>query len=135
MDAHYRLVRPNILNPIASPTDDITYTLTVTSTQNCGVATDKVFVRVYKKIVIPNSFSPNGDGINDFWNIEALITYPQSIMTVFNRYGQQVYRDIGYSKPWNGRYNGEPVPAGTYYYVLDLKNNTPLVTGWVVIVR
>jgi len=126
---------PSILNPIASPTDDITYTLTATSSQNCGTATDKVFVRVYKKITIPNSFSPNGDGVNDLWNIEALITYPQSIMNVYNRYGQQVYHDIGYSKPWNGNYNGAPVPAGTYYYILDLKNNTPLVTGWVVVVR
>ncbi len=126
---------PNILNPIANPTDDITYTLHATSTQNCGTSTDEVFVKVYKKITIPNSFSPNGDGINDLWNIDALITYPQSIMTVFNRYGQQVYRDIGYSKPWNGKYNGEQVPTGTYYYVLDLKNNTPLMTGWVVVVR
>ena len=90
---------------------------------------------VCKKITIPNSFSPNGDGINDLWDIEALITYPQSVMTVYNRYGQQVYHDIGYSKPWNGRYNGAPVPTGTYYYVLDLKNNTPLVTGWVAVVR
>lgn len=126
---------PNILNPIASPTNDITYTLHATSALNCGISTDKVFVRVYKKIVIPNSFSPNGDGINDFWNIEALITYPQSIMIVFNRYGQQVYHDIGYSKPWNGTYDGKTVPAGTYYYILDLKNNTPMMTGWVVVIR
>jgi len=126
---------PHILNPIASPVDDITYTLTATSTQNCGTNSDQVFVKVYKKITIPNSFSPNGDGINDLWNIDALITYPQSIMKIFNRYGQQVYRDVGYSKPWNGKYNGGLVPAGTYYYILDLKNNTPLVTGWVVVVR
>lgn len=126
---------PNILNPIASPTDDITYTLHATSTQNCGTASSSVFVKVYKKITIPTSFSPNNDGINDYWNIDALVTYPQCILTVFNRYGQQVFRSVGYGKPWNGKYNGQPLPDGTYYYILDLKNNTPKMSGWVVIVR
>ncbi|WP_461449130.1 gliding motility-associated C-terminal domain-containing protein [Mucilaginibacter sp.] len=126
---------PTLLNPIASPDNDITYTLHVTSTTNCGIDSSSVFIKVYKKITIPNTFSPNGDGINDYWEIDALITYPQSILQVFDRYGQQVFRSEGYSTPWDGRYNGQPVPAGTYYYVLDLKNNTPKVSGWVLVVR
>jgi gliding motility-associated-like protein len=126
---------PNVLNPVASPTDDITYTLHVTSTTNCGIDSSSVFVRVYKKITIPNTFSPNGDGINDYWNIDALVTYPQSILTVYNRYGAQVYRSVGYNNPWDGKSNGAPLPVGTYYYVLDLKNNTPKISGWVLIVR
>lgn len=126
---------PNVLDPVASPHDDITYTLHVTSTANCGIDSSSVFVKVYKKITIPNTFSPNGDNVNDYWDIDALITYPGSLMLVFDRYGQQVYRSIGYSKPWNGKYNGRLLPAGTYYYVLDLKNNTPKISGWVQIVR
>jgi len=94
-----------------------------------------VFVKVYKKITIPNTFSPNNDGINDLWNIDALITYPDCILTVFDRYGQQVYRSIGYNTSWDGKYNGQILPSGTYYYVLDLKNNTPKISGWVLIVR
>ena len=126
---------PTSATPFASPTDDITYTMTVTS-QNCGSFTSlPVFIKVYKKIVIPNTFSPNNDGINDLWNIEALFTYPESSTVVFNRYGKEVFKSIGYSKAWDGKYNGSPLPEGTYYYIIDLKNNTPKLTGWVVIVK
>jgi gliding motility-associated-like protein len=125
---------PLSLTPIATPTDDITYTLTAVS-QTCGTATSSVFVRVYKKIIIPNTFSPNNDGINDRWNIDALVTYPESSITIFSRYGQQVYQSTGYAKPWDGTFNGSPLPQGTYYYIIDLKNNTPKLAGWVLIVR
>jgi gliding motility-associated-like protein len=129
------LSSPDSLRPIASPVNDITYTLHVNSTTRCGIDSSSVFVKVYKKITIPNTFSPNNDGINDYWNIDALITYPESILMVFDRYGQQVFRSVGYSKPWDGKYNGQLLPSGTYYYVLDLKNNTPKISGWVLIVR
>jgi len=125
---------PNSLTPIATPTDNITYTLTAIS-QTCGTATSSVFIRVYKKIIVPNTFSPNNDGINDHWNIEALFTYPQCSVLVYNRYGQQVYQNVGYAKPWDGTFNGSPLAPGTYYYIIDLKNNTPKITGWVLLVR
>ncbi|MBB3058904.1 gliding motility-associated C-terminal domain-containing protein [Mucilaginibacter gotjawali] len=125
---------PKSLTPVATPTDDITYTLNLTSL-SCGTSSSNVFVRVYKKITIPNAFSPNNDGTNDYWNINALITYPDCSLVVYNRYGQQVYQSTGYSKPWDGTYNGSLLPPGTYYYILDLKNNTPKISGWVVVVR
>ncbi|MGN6179674.1 MAG: gliding motility-associated C-terminal domain-containing protein [Mucilaginibacter sp.] len=126
---------PNSLTPLASPTNNTTYTLHVRSANNCGDDTSSVFVRVYKKIVIPNTFSPNGDGINDNWEIEALVTYPDCLLQVFDRYGQQVYKSIGYNKPWDGKCNGKVLPTGTYYYVLDLKNSTPKMSGWLLIMR
>jgi gliding motility-associated-like protein len=128
------LDNPNSLTPTASPTDNITYTLNAVS-QTCGTATSSIFVRVYKKIIIPNTFSPNNDGVNDNWNIEALITYPESITKVFDRYGHEVYQSTGYATPWNGTLNGTYLDTGTYYYVIDLKNNTPKIAGWVLIVR
>lgn len=126
---------PTKLNPVASPTDDITYTLKASSGIGCGFVNVSVFVRVYKKIVIPTSFSPNGDGLNDYWDIEALSTYPKSTMNVFNRNGQKVYTSTGYDKPWNGAYKGYVLPSGTYYYVIDLKSGAPLLSGWVLIVH
>lgn len=126
---------PTKLNPVASPTDDVTYTLKASSGIGCGYVNASVFVRVYKKIVIPSTFSPNGDGLNDYWDIEALSTYPKSTMNVFSRSGQKVYTSTGYDKPWNGAYKGHILPPGTYYYVIDLKNNAPLLSGWVLIVR
>lgn len=126
---------PNVLNPVANPADDITYTLHVKSSYNCGEDTSSVFVKVYHKIVVPNAFSPNADGVNDSWEIEGLFTYPESETTVYNRYGQQVFKSIGYVKPWKGTYNGAKLPPGTYYYIIDLKTGQPKLTGWVLVVN
>jgi len=129
------MTNSNSLTPTVTPHDTISYLLTVTSNDGCGIATDKVFVRVYQKVIVPNAFSPNGDGINDVWNIEKLQTYNNVVVTVFNRYGQIVFNSVGYSKRWDGMYNGRPLPFGTYYYTLDLKNGTKVISGWVLIVR
>lgn len=125
----------NVLNPIVNPKDNTTYTLHAVSSVGCGTAEDNVFVRVYKKVIVPNAFSPNGDGMNDEWVIDALTTYSESSISVFNRYGSMVFQSKGYSKRWDGKYNGKPLPLGTYYYTIDLKNGMPLISGWVLIVR
>ncbi|MBK0377673.1 gliding motility-associated C-terminal domain-containing protein [Mucilaginibacter segetis] len=126
---------PLSLTPLAQPTNNTTYTLHVESDGGCGIATDSIFVRVYKKITVPNTFSPNGDGVNDYWNIDQLSTYPECLLTIYSRDGQEVYKSYGYAKPWTGNYQGKALPAGVYYYVIDLKNNTPKRTGWVLLVR
>ncbi len=125
---------PMSLNPIATPTDNITYTLTAISA-SCGTSTSSVFIRVFEKITIPNTFSPNNDGINDVWDIKSLNTYPESVTQVFDRYGRQVFQSMGYGTPWNGTYNGSVLPQGTYYYIIDLKIGTPKLSGWVLLVR
>jgi len=125
---------PSSLTPVATPTEDITYTLTVVSS-TCGQSTSTVFVRVYQQVNPPNVFTPNGDLKNDYWVMDALSTYPESITQVFNRYGQVVFQTRGYASPWDGKQNGKPVPAGTYYYIIDLNNNTPKLKGWLVIIR
>lgn len=128
------LNNPNAPDPLASPADDITYTLKVTSDKGCSTS-DQVFVKVLRKPAIPNIFSPNGDGIHDRWVINFLDTYPGCTVEVYNRYGQLVYRSIGYSSPWDGTVNGKPVPVGTYYYIVDPKNGRQKQAGYVDIVR
>jgi len=125
---------PSSLTPVASPLESTTYTMHVSSLA-CGIATSSVFVKVFKKIVIPNTFSPNGDGINDTWNVDALSDYPDASVLVFDRYGKRIFESKGYGKPWNGTYNGSLLPEGAYYYIIDLKNNTQKRSGWVFIVR
>lgn len=123
-----------ILQPVASPSDDILYKLQVASEDGC-MAADSVFVKVLKTPTIPNVFTPNGDGVNDRWEIKYIDSYPGAVVKIFNRYGQAVFESVGYSKPWDGTYNGKQVPAGTYYYLIDPKNGRQTISGFVDIVR
>jgi gliding motility-associated-like protein len=125
---------PTKINPKVSPPDDITYTLTVSTQDGCSV-TDEVFVKFLADIRIPNTFTPNGDGYNDRWEILSLDSYPGSVLEVYNTAGQLMYRTVGYAKPWDGTNNGRPLPAGTYYYVIDPKNGRKKIAGYVTIVR
>ncbi len=128
------LNNPNAPDPLASPADDITYTMKVTSDKGCTTS-DQVFVRVLKKPAIPNIFSPNGDGIHDKWVIGFLDTYPGCTVEVFNVYGQRIFYSVGYFKPWDGTINGKPVPVGTYYYIVDPKNGRKKEAGYVDVIR
>jgi gliding motility-associated-like protein len=123
-----------ITQPVATPADDFIYTLTVTSSDGCK-ASDQVFVKVLKAPVIPNIFSPNGDGIHDKWEIKYLESYPGCTVEIYNRYGQLIYHTVGYAQPWDGTVNGKPVPVGTYYYIVDPKNGRKKVSGYVDIIR
>jgi gliding motility-associated-like protein len=86
-------------------------------------------------ITIPNAFTPNGDNINDTWNIKSIEAYPHCTVDIFNRYGVKLFSSIGYPIPWDGRYNGKPVPAGTYYYIINLKNGYSQLAGFVAVIR
>ncbi len=86
-------------------------------------------------INIPNTFTPNGDGINDLWNITALDYYPECSLNIYSRYGSLVYKSIGYGKPWDGTSRGRRLPAGTYYYILDLKDGKKPLSGSVTILE
>lgn len=128
------LNNPTSAFPIASPNDDITYTLTVTSDKGCS-ASDEVFVKVLKAPAIPNIFSPNGDGVHDKWVISYLESYPGCTVDIYNRYGQLIYHSVGYTNPWDGTVNGKPVPVGTYYYIVNPKNGRSQMSGYVDVIR
>jgi len=122
------------LEPFVFPTSNITYILHVLQPGSCNLESKAaVEVKVIDKFTIPNTFTPNGDGINDTWQIDALGAYDNAITQVFNRYGTIVYNAKGYTKAWDGTYNGNRLPTGTYYYKIDLKNGT-VYSGWVQII-
>jgi gliding motility-associated-like protein len=123
-----------VASPQAAPPTDFTYTLEVTSDKGCKTS-DDVFVKLLKSLVVPNVFTPNGDGHNDKWEIKYLESYPGSTVEVYNRYGQLLFRSTGYSTPWDGKYKGSDVPAGTYYYIIDPKNGRKQLSGYVDIIR
>jgi len=128
------LDRDDVQNPVASPTEDTRYSLTITSDEGC-ILQDDILVKVLEKPLIPNTFTPNGDGVNDAWKIEYLDSYPNVTVNIFNRYGVRVYASIGYIEPWNGMVNGQAVPVGTYYYVIDPRIALPVFKGWVTVIR
>jgi gliding motility-associated-like protein len=126
-----------ILQPVVSglDLDEITYLLTVTAAGGCRIS-DDVKVALLKAPVIPNTFTPNGDGINENWTIQYLDVYPNCKIQVFNRNGQPVYESTGYKAPgWDGTYNGKPIPFGTYYYVIEPGSGRKPITGYVTIIK
>lgn len=124
------------LTPMVSPEENTTFLLSAENSYGCR-AMDSVHVNVLK-FRVPNSFSPNGDGINDNWNIPGLSKYPNSRVEVYNRWGTKLFVSKGYNKPWDGRYNGAYVPAATYYYLIYLNDGTGKekpIAGWIEVMR
>ncbi|MBC7886309.1 MAG: PKD domain-containing protein [Ferruginibacter sp.] len=123
---------PSVTNPLA----DITYTLEVTARGGC-MAADKVIVTLLKAPKVPNTFTPNGDGINERWLIRHLESYPDCRVQVFTRNGQLVYESKGYSDAtaWNGTINGKTLPIDTYYYIIEPGSGRKAITGYVTIVK
>lgn len=82
-------------------------------------------------------FSPNGDGINDLWELPCINDYTNQEIQVLNRWGQRVFFSLGYSDPWDGRSGGESLPSGTYYYLIVMVLNGQQLefTGTLSIVR
>jgi len=123
-----------VKNPVVNGVADQRYLLTVTARGGCQSA-DDMFVKVLKAPVIPNIFSPNGDGIHDKWVIDFLDTYPGCVVQIYNRYGQMVQRFVNYTNPWDGKINGKDEPIGTYYYIIEPKNGRKTITWFVDIIR
>ncbi len=123
-----------IANPLSTPVEDIKYTLTVTDRGGCS-ASDDVLVTVLLSPKIPNTFSPNGDGINDLWEIKYLDSYPGNSVLVFTRAGQKIFESKGYITPWNGKFNGKPLPIDTYYYIIEPGNGRKAITGYITIIK
>lgn len=84
---------------------------------------------------VANAFTPNGDGINDNWQIAGIENYPEALVQVFNRFGQKVFESKGYMQPFDGSSNGKSLPAGTYYYIINLEANCKLISGDLSIIR
>lgn len=102
-------------------------TYTITGYNIYGSSAARLTIEVSESILtaakIPNAFSPNGDGLNDTWSIKGLQNDPQCEVLVFNRSGTIVFQsDIGYTRSWDGRYKGQDLPVGTYYYLLRLSD-------------
>ena len=75
--------------------------------------------------IIPTVISPNGDGFNDTWEISCIKNSPNNEVVIFNRWGDEVYRAAPYNNDWQGTYNNEDLPDGTYFYIFKTTENDP----------
>jgi gliding motility-associated-like protein len=129
------LDNPNITNPLARPEETTMFYVTVTDENGC-TATDSVLVEIIPGIVFPDGITPNGDGINDVWIIDNISLFDDAVVEVYNRWGQMLFQSPpGYPEPWDGRFKGEDLPVGTYYYVIYSDNFEDPFTGPITIVR
>lgn len=87
------------------------------------------------QVSIPNTFSPNGDAVNDTWIIKNIETFPTCTVDIFTRGGQQVFHSLSYPTPWDAKYKGADLPTGVYYYVINLNNGGSPLSGYVAVIR
>ena len=117
------------------------YMVTVTDTLGCEKSQ---MVDIEAEINVFNGVSPNGDGYNDIFHIDCIETFPENIVYIYNRAGQLVYVEEGYDNSTlyfegignEGIYiSGNQLPDGTYYYVIDKRNGSEPVAGYLELLR
>ena len=127
---------PASREPVATPLTSQRYVVTAVDEYGC-IENDTVDITVIDNIIIYSSFSPNDDGINDYWDIDNAEYYPDIIVEVFNRWGEKIFSSRGYTadKRWNGYHKGKKVPIGTYYFVVIPYKGARSLTGPLTIIR
>jgi len=132
-------------SPVCTPNDPTTYTVLVTNANGC-TASDTVFVRITCSegaVHVPNAFTPNHDGRNDVFRPLGRAVKAIKHFAVYSRWGQCVYSVSNMSLAsetlgWDGTFNGQPMPMGTYVYYLEIEcftGETYLVKGTVELIR
>ncbi len=111
------------------------YTLTITDFFNCEASFDIALEEAEYCVTVHNTITPNGDGKNDVWYIENIEEFPYSEVWIYNRNGQEIYYKKAYQNTWNGKFNGNALPEGTYFYLIDLGNGKEVIKGYITIIR
>jgi len=128
-------------NEIANPLKNVpagNYSVTIGDGSGCTFVIDNLVVdETILCLNIANTFSPNGDAYNDTWNVDVTNFGQITSVKVFSKWGQIVWEEQNLSSfNWNGEYKGDPLPAGTYYYVMEIDNpDYGKQTGPITIIR
>ena len=116
--------------------EDTEFTIQVTTEQGC-IGRDSINITVRTLLEIPTSFTPNGDGINDVWEIKNFEQFAKMQVVVYDPLGSEVYSSSNYDY-WDGKRNGSDLPVTSYHYVItvtDFNGNTEALSGIVTILR
>jgi len=84
---------------------------------------------------VGNVFTPNADGVNDALQVPCLETnkFPLNSLIIFNQWGDEILSESPYKNNWEGTYNGSTLPAGTYFYILDLGDGSKPIQGFITL--
>ncbi len=121
-NSHSTLSCTNCASPVATPVTTTMYTAINESPLGCRVSDEFTVVVLNDAVVaIPTGFTPNGDGLNDYFG--PLGKVPDGYrLQIFNRNGEVVFRSSAIDQRWNGRYKGDTQPAGVFIYLVDYKD-------------
>jgi len=115
---------PNVANPLSTPLDTITYVLLVTDANGCqNTDSMTIYVLGVPTAIIPNGFTPNGDGLNDIFKVGHYENFILLKMQVFNRWGELIFESTDINSGWDGTVNGIEQPLGTYIYIIEGTDN------------
>jgi len=115
-----------------------TYSLLIEDANGCSLPLEFIEVNFdgYNGCIeIPSGFTPNNDNAHDEWAIYGLSDFPDVLVKVYNRWGQELFSSSGYDIPWDGKHNGVDLPTATYYYVIELNESDKVFNGTVTIKR
>lgn len=118
----YRLSCLDCLQPLSRTDSTIKYTISLTDSFGCKYS-DETLILVEGSLYIPNAFTPNGDGINDFFGPEAIDVSRYSLK-IFNRWGEIIFTSNNLKNSWDGTFKGKTVQNDVYVYQLNYEFNT-----------
>jgi gliding motility-associated-like protein len=102
----------------------------------CSITAFEIKIKGACQAEMPNTITPNGDSVNDTWELPLLSRYPQSKVVIFNRWGNVLFESAaGYPQAWDGKLQGEELPEGTYYHITDLRNGSLPIKGFITLIR
>lgn len=122
---------------VVKPISNTSYTVNAVDLNGCvGDIVFNVGINTDCDIITYNGFTPNGDGINDFWIIDNIEKHPNNKVYIYNRWGNKIFETSQYnnaSNKWDGKLNGKAVTSGTYFYMIMDNNEKLFKKGWIEI--
>ncbi len=122
-----------------SPVETIQYIVRITSSEGLDSIQDSVVVQAIDcsdiPLEIPSAFTPNGDGINDYWELPNAGIFSSVQVAIYDRFGNSIFESSSYQNNWDGTYRGRELPAGSYYYTIVVPRELHEYTGTVTLLR
>jgi gliding motility-associated-like protein len=125
---------PQLASPYIKLDNPADFELTMTNQFGCQSKT-YLKINVIEKMLVPTIFTPNGDSQNDTWEIFGISAYPEIEVSIFNRWGDTIFKSTGKYQPFDGTFNGQPVPSGDYPFVIYIPSKKYRYEGIVGIQR